>query len=242
MAQSKIRVKEGERLNDEVLLQKVINLIDNWDKSEYKTKKALYEEACKMLNISYNVSRLDKAISDFKQREEDAARRRASNRGKPASKFEIQSCIEAYLDGDSIAEIAKRIYRSPSFVKDVIDRVGVPQRPAGADYWHPILIPDPCVREEFKEGEIVWSAKRHGMAIIRYEEEKRSDLSNRYYKVWIIEPIEEPSPYFPQYQEYGGYYDGAYAYDLASLEHLKEYGVDIYRPYRPYFTKWLEGK
>ena len=58
----------------------------------------------------------------------------------------------------------------------------------------------------------------------------------------VIESIEEISPYFPQHTDYGGFYSGAFAYDLGSLDHLKQYGVDVYRPYRPHFGKWLEGK
>ena len=55
-------------------------------------------------------------------------KRKAQNKGKPARQEEIVRVIEDYLDGDSIAEIASHIFRSPSFVKGIIDRVGVPQR------------------------------------------------------------------------------------------------------------------
>ena len=124
-------------------------------------------------------------------------------------------------------------------MKEVIDRIGVPQKPSGADYMHCGIIPEQCAREEFEPGQIVWSARRHCMAIVRYEEPKRSDIETKYYRIYVIEPIEETSPYFPQYEGYGGFYDGSYAYDLGSLDHLKQYGVDVYRPYRPYFKNWL---
>lgn len=236
-APKKIRVKEGEKITDENI-EKVLKLFER--KDEYKTKKELYTDACNILHIAYNTSRLDKIIASYKQDLEDAKRRKAEKRGKPATDFEIQSAIESFLDGDSISEIAKRLYRGVPFVKQIIEQVGVPQKVVGTDFWNPALIPDKCVREEFSEGQIVWSAKYNSMAIVLGEESKRKDKSSKYYRLWIIENIEEPSPYFPQYQEYGGFYSGSYAYDLASLDHLKEYGVDVYRPYRQHFTKWLK--
>lgn len=226
-----IKKKDHENLTD-TNIKKVIELLE-------ADKPITKKQACEILNISYNTTRLGKIIETYKEEQEFASRKKKENRGKPASDFEIQSCVESFLDGDSITDIAKRLYRSPVFVKEVIETVGVPFKPAGATYWEPSIIPDQCIREEFDVGQIVWSARRHCMAIIRYEEENRTDKSNKYYKVWIIEPIEEVSPYYPQYQEYGGYYDGAYAYDLGSLEHLKTYGIDIYKPYKTHFKNWL---
>jgi hypothetical protein len=79
------------------------------------------------------------------------------------------------------------------------------------------------------------------MCIVR-QELKASDTTNKYYQVYIIDPIENTEGLLFRMDGYGGYYDGAYAYDLAALDHLKKYGVDVYRPYRPYFGKWLEGR
>lgn len=229
----KVKVKEHENLSDSNI-KKVIELLEA-DKPI--TKKEAYE----ILNISPNPARLTKIINQYKEEQVEAAAKRAANRGKPASQYEIQTCIESFLEGDSISDIAKRLYRSTTFVKDVIDRVGVPQKPTGADYTKYSLIPDQCSRDTFEVGQVVWSAKRHCMAIIRSEETNVKDKSTKYYSIYVIEPIEEPSPYFPQYTGYGGYYDGSYAYDLGNLDHLKNYGVDIYRPYRPYFKNWIKG-
>lgn len=228
-----IKTKEHENLTDSNI-KKVIDLLE-------AEKPITKKEACEILNISYNTSRLAKIIQGFKDSQAEAATRKAANRGKPATPYEVQTSIESFLDGDSITDIAKRIYRSTTFVKDMIDRVGVPQKPTGANYTKYSIIPEQCSRESFDIGQIVWSAKRHCMAIIRSKETNVTDKSSNYYSIYIIEPIEESSPYFPQYQGYGGYYDGSYAYDLGSLEHLKEYGVDIYRPYRPHFKNWIKG-
>jgi hypothetical protein len=232
---SKVKVKEGENLT-ETNIKRVIDLLE-------AKKPISKKDACDILNISYNTTRLTKIIEQFKQDQDEQQRRRAANRGKAATEFEIQSIIEGYLDGDAVADISKRIFRSSGFVKEVIESVGVPQKVVGANYWQPGIIPEQCAREEFERGQVVWHARRHCMAIVleRKHEVSEKHIAN-YYQVYIIEPIEEISPYFPQFDGYGGYYDGAYAYDLGCLDHLKQYGVDVYRPYRPYFKNWLEGK
>ena len=231
-AKSKVKAKAHENLT-EANIKKVIELLE----AEKPISRA---EACDILNIAKNYPRLAKIIENFKAEQEEHARRRAANRGKPATPYEIQSIIENFLDGDTVSEIAKRLYRSPNFVKEVIDNIGVPQKNAKSTYWIPALIPEQCLRDSYSPGEVVWNAKCNAMCIVR-EERKASDPTSKYYQVYIIEPIEEASPYFGL-EGYGGYYDGAYAYDLASLDHLKQYGVDIYRPYKPYFKGWLEGK
>lgn len=232
-ARGKIKVKEGENLS-EANIKKVIELLE-------AEKPITKKEAYGILNISPNAARLTKIIEGYKADREDEARRKAANRGKPATPHEIQTVIENYLDGDTVAEIAKRLYRSPGFVKDVIDNIGVPQKNTNGSYWLPALIPDQCLREEYFPGEVVWNSKRNSMCIIR-QELKASDPDNKYYQVYIIDPIENTEGLLFRIDGYGGYYDGAYAYDLAALDHLKKYGVDVYRPYRPHFPKWLEGK
>lgn len=233
-SRGKVKAKEGENLT-EASIKRVIELLE-------AEKPISKKDACEILNISYNTTRLSKIIQEFKEEMSEQQRRRAANRGKPATPYEIQAIIEGYLDGDSVTDIGKRIYRSSSFVKEVVDSVGVPQRVVGADYRNPGIIPEQCAREEFERGQIVWHARKHCLAIVLEQKTNVKNKEFKYYQVYVIEPIEEISPYYPQYQGYGGYYDGAYAYDLGDLDHLKKYGVDVYRPYRPHFKKWLEGK
>jgi hypothetical protein len=231
----KVKAKDHENLS-EANVKKVIELLE-------MEKPISKKEACEILNISYNTTRLTKIIEQYRFDQEEQARRRAANRGKPATPYETQTIIEGYLDGDSVADIGKRLYRSAGFIKEVVEKVGVPQRVVGADYRNPTIIPEQCASEEFESGQIVWNARKHCMAIVLQEKTNVKHHGGfRYYQLYTIEVIEEVSPYFPQYQGYGGYYDGAYSYDLGSLEHLKNYGVDVYRPYRPHFKKWLEGK
>lgn len=229
---SKVKVKAHENLSD-ANIKKVIDLLE-------AEKPISKKEAYEILNIAQNPTRLAKIIDNYKSEQEEIARRKAANRGKPVQPFEIQTIIENFMDGDAVSEIAKRIYRSPNFVKEVIEQVGIPSRGKNG-YWMPELIPEQCIRESFEPGQVVWNSKCNAMCIVR-EQRKASDPNFKYYQVYIIEPIEETEGRLFALDGYGGYYDGAYSYDLASLDHLKQYGVDVYRPYRPYFKNWLEGK
>lgn len=225
---TKVKVKEHENLT-EANIQKVIGLLEGPNPI---TKKA----ACEILNIANNSTRLAKIIENFKNEQLENERRRAQNRGKPAQPHEIQSCIEGYLDGDAIAVIAKRLFRPATFVKEIIDRVGVPQRVVGADWTQPGIIPDQCIRDTFEPGQIVWHAKEHCMAIVVKELDNVRDRTAKYYRVFLIESLEDEGRYYLKQQNYGGRYSGAYAYDLGALDHLKQYGVDVYRPYRQEFA------
>jgi len=104
----KVKTKEGENLT-EANIKRVIELLA-------AEKPISKKEACEILNISYNTTRLAKIIEQYKEEISEQQRRRAANRGKPPAAHEIQSVIEGYLDGDSISDIAKRIYRSTTFV------------------------------------------------------------------------------------------------------------------------------
>ena len=180
---------------------KVIKLLEKGG-----TKK----EACGVLNIAYNTTRLAKIITDYHERVEYVASRKAHNRGRPASKQEIAEAAMCYLQGDSVSEIASSLFRSTAFIKNLIAKVGVPQRNqeenAGIDF-----IPDQCRAEDFQVGEIVWSAKYHAIAEIKRElnvpeVEKLKGMNNldyekayssKCYQVYVIEQVENESPYFP---------------------------------------------
>lgn len=226
----RIKKKDHEKLSD----SNIEDVIQGLNKTPPISKK----EACSRLNISYNTTRLQKIIEDYQERKALDKRLRAANKGKPPQPHEIERVIVGYLDGRSVTEIADELYRPSSFVKNIVDKVGVPQR-VTTDYIHPALLPDACVKEEFSEGEIVWSARYQAPAIV-CKELQSSDY--KIYKIYVIEEIEEESPYFPHITGYGGRYANQAAFELGSLEHLKQYGIDIYKPYRNTFSKLLAGR
>lgn len=231
---AKVKKKEHEKLSD----ANVARVIDLLEATPPISKKI----ACEILNISYNTVRLSKIIEEYKDNIVQVAKRKAANRGKPAEPHEIQTVIQGYLDGDPISKMADILYRSASFIKDLIDNIGVPTR--GGGYFETYPLPEQCVADNFEVGQVIWSTKHDRMAIVRRELAPGTTGNKRdylLYDIYVIESIDEPSPYFPL-EGYGGFHSTQAVYDLGNLNHLKEYGVDVYRPYRAYFKEWLSGR
>jgi len=140
-----IKKKSHEKLDD-TNIQRVIAALEG---DLPVTKK----DACEMLNISYNTTRLSKIITNFEEEQEYRKRRMAKNRGKAASSDDMREMIEMYLDGRTVTDIAKTMFRSPAFIKGNLNRIGVPTRIAEGEKF---IVPDECVKYEFDVGEWVW--------------------------------------------------------------------------------------
>lgn len=236
---AKVKKKDYENLSSSNI-QKVITLLNPvTDGMKPITKK----EACEVLNISYNTARLQRIIDDYEDKISYIETRKRQNRGKAASNVEIGEAVTGYLRGESIAEVAKGMYRSPGFVKGILDRVGVPQFSRGDDdEINCDYIPEECVAENFSKGEIVWSAKHHKTAIIEeefsvdYQAEKpglsdvnyENKYSSKCYSIWIVEEIDNSKEMWTSV-EMGGYKAFSLAYDLGKLTHLEKYGVNLSR-------------
>ena len=226
-----IRKKAGEKL-DEATLDRVSALLNQ---DNPITKK----EACEMLNISYNTTRLGRILDDFNETTSYREVRKSQNRGKKATDMETKEAIETYLSGETITDISKRLYRSTTFVKNILDRVGVPEKLPKTKRKGPAYLPDECVSKSFKEGEKVWSACYHAPAIIKQEYTKEYQNENagiqyinyeeKYgcslYSIWVIEGETEWNEHFGYIT--GGFAAHQLAYDLGSLKHLEEYGVRL---------------
>lgn len=234
-----VKKKDWENLTPSNI-EKVITLLNPQDGSKPITKK----EACSILNISYNTARLSKIIEDYDERTAYIQLRKSQNKGKPATEMEISEVIRDYLSGDSIASIAKSLYRSSGFVKSIVERVGIPSRGVSKEERLSIgYLPEECVAEEFSPGEIVWSARHHAPAEIRYELSvayqaekagfKDTNYEKKYgakcYNIWVTEPFDSNKEFWIGGIESGGFYATALAYDLGSLKHLEKYGVDLSR-------------
>lgn len=222
-----VKKKEHEKLTP-TNISNVISLLEPKDPT---VKPITKKEACQLLNISYNTTRLGKIISEHKDHIAFIAKRKAHNRGRPASIQEISQTVAEYLTGEPISEISKRLFRSTSFVKGILSKVGVPERAIGEDKKHVDFIPEKCVSDTFLDGEIVWSAKYHRTATIKKEItniDYEKEYGSKCYMIYVLEPVDASDSYFP-YVEHGGFYAPALAYDLGKLEHLKNYGVDLNR-------------
>jgi hypothetical protein len=226
---ARVKKKAHENLTD-VNLRKVISLLvppsatSNGPGKKPITKK----EACSILNITYNTTRLGKIIDEFQEKEAFVAKRKAQNRGKRASEGEITEVIGAHLQGDPISQIAAGLYRSSGFVRGIIERVGVPTRPNSAEARAKVgLLPDSCIAESFGRGEVVWSAKYHAPAVVK---KPIAGLEDKYlgtcYQVYVMERVDATDSYFP-YVEHGGFNAYCPFYDLGKLEHLEQFGISL---------------
>ena len=223
-------------------IQKVITLLN--PPAENGVKPITKKEACGILNISYNTARLASIIDDYEEKVSYVQLRKSQNRGKAATEMEVSEVIRDYLSGDPIATIAKGLFRSPGFVKAIVERVGIPSRGLSKDERLSVgYLPEECVAEEFSPGEIVWSARHHAPAEIQTEisidyqnshvgfgncnyEEK---YGAKCYSIWIREDIDTDKEFWIAGIETGGYSAFSLAYDLGSLRHLEKYGVDFSR-------------
>lgn len=125
-------------------------------------------------------------------------------------------------------------------MKSVIERVGIPSRVLEDDAWKPDYLPEQCVAGSFTEGEIAWSAVYHRPCIIEaemsvdYQAEKlgyqdvnyEKKYSSKAYKIYVLTKSDDDEDDFMR-RRIPGFYGYSLAYDLGSLQHLKEYGVDL---------------
>ena len=214
-----VRKKREEKLS-EANINKVIELLA-------AEKPITKKEACEILNIAYNTTRLSKIIADHEETIEFRARRKAQNKGKGVTEAEKVSIVKYYLDGANVSDIAKALYRSPAFIKAVIERMGVPQKLPDTDYKgiREAMIPEPCVADEFEPNERVWSAQGNCIAVVKREITESHNFErhgSKCYLLWEIEMAECESPYFGLVRN-AGHNATRLAYDLGSLRHLQEY-------------------
>lgn len=201
----RVKAKDHELLSDENI-KKVIDLLEG---ESPITKKA----ACEILNISYNTTRLGTIVENYKAKKAKEAEFRAKNRGKPATEYEIKTIIEDSLAGDPKTDIAKRLYRPLYFVENIIERCQVPRREPGATFFDNVpLIPEDAVKHEFKLKEKVYSARYQSLAVIDHilVDAKKQTV----YRIFLLDDDLQHSAYQPWWE-------------LASLEHLKQYGVNV---------------
>lgn len=174
MARRGVKKRDYEKLDD-ATLGRVVSLLEA---EKPITKKA----ACETLNISYNTTRLNKIIQEYKDKLEYRKKRYDSNKGKSFSDLEIKELVTDYLNGDSVAKIADNLYRSSHVIKRKIQELHLPERHKSPSYWKPDIIPDEAMSEDFEPGELVWAARYNAVAEIR-QKKKGSDY---YYSIWVF--------------------------------------------------------
>lgn len=201
------RAKNTEERLDAASMERVIAGLE-----PAEGKPITKKEACGILGISYNVTRLGTLIEKYKEGKARDASRRAALRGKPATQDEIVYIISGYLEGETVDALSKSTYRGPGFVNGILEKYSVPVRSRAHDYFKPELIPDGAVRQRFVVGEKVYSARYDSLAVI--EAESFTERYGYIYRIWLL-------------SERWLQYANQEAYELASLKHLEELGVKL---------------
>jgi len=198
----KKRGNSGEERLDDASIERVMAYLEE--------KGATKKQACSMLNISYNTTRLDKLVETFITKKQDEARRRAEKRGKPVSPDEASFIISEYLAGKTIEAISKAIYRGNVAIKAVLTHYAVPERQRTHNYFKPNLIPEDAVRESFQVGETVYSARYDTLAVIDKEYVQNDEFIYRVYLRgdWLQYAMQP-------------------AHELASLDKLRTLGITL---------------
>ena len=224
---ARVKKREHEKLTSSNI-QHVINLLEG-------DKPITKKEACAILNISYNTTRLSKIIDDHKENIAYREERKNRNKGKAATDYEIKEAITMYLKGENVSNISKSLYRSAGFVRAILDRIGVPTKPASVDErLETSYLPENCVAETFEKGELAWSAKYHAVVQITHEitpeyAQKHKGVGStnylekygsRCYGTIVREQTDELG--MPQ-----GFFAFDLAYDLGKLDHLEKFGVNL---------------
>jgi hypothetical protein len=198
-----------EELMTDVNIAKVIRLLEPTEEGKKPITK---KDACAILGMSYNTTRLGTIIEEYKQKQIRISQRKSQLRGKPATQEEKVFIISEYLNGETVDAISKMTYRSSKFIKDILESNAVPIRVPGSSYFSPEMIPDGAIRDRFKVGEVVYSTRYDSTA--RIDAEQKSDKHGFVYRIWLLAERWQQNAY----QE---------AAELASLEHLRELGVRI---------------
>lgn len=205
---TKKRSELEEELMTDANIARVIRLLE----PEEGTKPITKKDACQILGMAYNTTRLGTILENYKANQARSAKRRAELRGKPATKEDIVYIISEYMAGETVDAISKMTYRSPTFIKKLLEEHSVPIRVPGASYFNPQLVPEGAVRDRFKIGEVVYSARYDSTAKI--EAEQAHPKYGWIYRVWLLSDKWLQSAW----QE---------SYELASLEHLRALGVRV---------------
>ena len=193
----------------ETNIQRVISLLEPGDGSKSKTTK---KDACQILGIAYNTTRLATIIDQYKANKAKELERRSALRGKPATQDEINFVIQEYMEGATVDSISKSLYRPAGFVATILTRYAVPKRSSSTDYFRPELIPEEAMRTRFVVGEVVYSARYDSCA--RIDLEQHDPRYGWIYRIWLLSDKWLQSGWQP-------------AEELASLQHLRDIGVKI---------------
>lgn len=180
-----MKVKKSERLDDS-FIKEVIQLLE---KEAPITKKA----ACDFLNIKYNTTRLTKIVTEYKERVEREKAIRAKLKNTVVSLMEEKEIVGSFLQGGSLTSIYQATFRSLSIIKRVLKKYNVPR-----DMKTSKLLDLASITEDYKSGDLVYSAQYDCPAEIMFETKESKD-HGRCYSIYLF-GIHQYRAYQPYYE------------------------------------------
>ena len=193
---ARIRKKEGEQLSEQNI-ERVISLLK-------QEKPITKKDACGLLCIAYNTTRLNKILDEYKSTILQRIELRKRFRNKPLEKEDLKSIISSYLGDESLANIANETFRSIALIKRVLAKYNIPLRDASIDYWHPVEVPIDAMMDDYVKDDLVFSARYNQPASITKK------IKDGVYRIWLytdhqyaLQPYYELSDLRPVQQELG---------------------------------------
>jgi len=143
---AKIKVKAGEKLDD-VNVKAVIKAMG----AEAPCSR---KEACQMLNITYNSTRLTRIIEEYEAKVAYRRKQRTAMRKVPITTSDKKAIVQGYVGGESLKEITDTSFRSLAVVKKILEEFNLPTHTESR-----VLIEAEQTSEEYEKGDLVFSAK-----------------------------------------------------------------------------------
>jgi len=173
-----VKVKKGENLSKDNI-EKVIELLEG-------EKPITKKEACGILNIAYNTSRLQKIINQHDEQAAYAKKRRKEIRNTPVSDIDKCYIVERVLNGDSYASISETTFRSIAKIKSVLEELNVPVRTRETtEYKNPELLPEASIKEDYIKEDLVFSA-RYGSPAIIMDNIRDDKFHGKVYSIYLL--------------------------------------------------------
>lgn len=147
----RLKVKSHENLDDKTI-RKVIKQLD-------KDVPITKVEACKLLNISYNTTRLNNILSSYTEKRKNRSRLMSRNRGLAWTAQDSKYLIIEYLTGRALADLKEILYRSTLALKLRLKELKIPLHDYSTTYMKPSLLDEGHIVEDIENGSIVWSAR-----------------------------------------------------------------------------------
>ncbi|BAV81257.1 D2 protein [Vibrio phage VCPH] len=169
---------------------------------------------CEILGINYNTTRLDNLIDEYYEAKEHRKRMMKEMRKKPVTNDQVCDWALMYLQGIPLGTIAEQYYRTPALVKARLIKLGVMGLMCHekVDPLNPPLVPDELMECDFEVGQIVFvpAYKCVGTVMHCYGESKEGVNQ---YRIYLAGDRERNI--------------AVNAYDIGSLEGLREIGVAV---------------